>query len=68
MAKSKKASLTDSDKTYVSEKEVKVKGKKAWLVKTGNHIKVTRGEKVVYDGPAGGWHRFLRIGKTQNEK
>jgi hypothetical protein len=68
MAKSKKATLTDTKRDYVSEKEIEVNGEKAWLVKTENSIKVTQGKKVIYDGPVGGWHRFLRTGKLHTEK
>lgn len=66
--KSKKETLTNTDRPYVSEKQIVYQGEKAWLVKTENGIKVTQGKKVVYDGPTGGWHRFLRTGKDQYEK
>lgn len=67
MAKSKKQALTKTDHGYLSEKEITYQGKKAWLVKTEKHIKVTQGTKVIFNGPAGAWHRFLRTGKTQDE-
>lgn len=67
MTKSKIETLTDSDRSYTSEKKITYKGKAAWLVKTETNIKVTQGKKVIYDGPVGGWHRFLRTGKNQNQ-
>lgn len=67
MTESKISSLTNTDRPYLSEKKIMYKGKKAWLIKTEKNIKVTQGKKIIYDGPVGGWHRFLRVGKNQNQ-
>lgn len=54
-------------KKYVSEREIVIGKKSYWLTKTDDHIKVVDGEKVVYDGKAQGFHKWLR-GKTEKRK
>lgn len=60
MGKSKIKTLTESSKDYTSEKEVVIKGKPAWLAKKNDKIKVTRGNKVLYNGSSRGYHKWLR--------
>ena len=60
MGKSKIKKLTETSKDYISEKEVVIAGESAWLVKKNDHIIVTRGDEVLYDGSSHGYHKFLR--------
>jgi hypothetical protein len=60
MKKGKIKTLTETNSDYVSEKKIDINGEEAWLVKTNNHIRVTNGKKVLFDGRSNDYHRWLR--------
>ena len=45
---------------YISKKDVIIEGEVAKLTKTNNHIRVTRNRKVLYNGDANGYHKYIR--------